>query len=1336
METFMKRMGRMGLLLTPFGILIVFSLILIFFVKPKLIQYAETQIPELNASQDFVDISVKNLDLSFLKLQINADNLGIHFKKTLNDFAPLNIGRLKLQLDPFKLLVGQISISKIQIDQLAWQYENNFKLQNQSASEDLPLEELFKVLPQIPVDQVLITDSNLIFKEPHQSISLTFKISQLALFNQKKSLRLSLKRLYIIPNDVSQSNVISELNLETVLKNTKGGARLDIANFNIKSLDSTFTVGGNLNNFKKILTVPEGNLKIDSEIHFADVRNFGLSLFPQKTRWPAITGFMKTSGEISFKSFSDLNGQLDIQTKQVNIDHFKLGQAQVKAEIKKNQIFINQIEVEHPSGVASLKEIEIEQKAPYNFKAQMNVGKFDLQKLFLSIGINDIPAGLQANGLANCSGAIDPSIAIECSVETNITDAWVKPAVRDTFHIVKIKSASVKGQVSLNTEGFRYKARLKVGQSEGTSDGQVLFAEGFKLNYETQKLSFDDVESLADLNFKGDLKIKGSTSGDKHHGLIDATLIFSNAEIDHFKLGQLESILKYEKGQLHLTKVVGSLGRSKYQGSMLFDFLKTNLSGEINSDLLYGNDAFSAFKEKFAIPFDLNGVGQASIKLSGPFDFWKLKYALKASLRQGQIADEGFEQLKFNLNATGEAVHFEQVSLHKNRSQIILEGDILTNQKQPLFALKLKAQPLYLEESDHFMRFAPGLTGQTWIDGQIKGDLQNPELAFNFTAKQINFENNDYQGSQGQIVVNKQNFKFNGQLFGRQIQSDIVWPWDKKDSYSIRLQIRDLNPLILLPMISLPQPSAEFYSRLNADVDLKSNTRDLESAEGFIKINDFILQRGALFLKLAKSSTMTFKQGLKQMDDIDLKSEANRLLLHLLSAKADETKLIVDGDLQLRQFQFLVPFAQSISGRFQIDSQVIFKNNSFELFGDGELTDGLVNLKGFPQAIENINTPIEFSKSKVILSDITAQLGQSDLAGHGQIDIKGHRQINVNLQASADNIELTFPEQITSAGKADLVFFGNWLPYTLKINYKVSRGLVEKDFGQDSNQNKTTLKASPYLPPQQIELQIPSLLLDVNIDMSHGIIIKNRILEGEAMGHLQINGTPENPSIAGQIDIKPGSKLIFKDKPFDIQTATIKFPGGPEINPDIYMTANSRVSDYDINLLVQGVPSKNLTIKPTSQPPLSESDIFSLLALGLTSSKLDQNLSSETQQQQTGLEIIATSVNQSQINKKFQEKFGLTVQLAPSVDSTKNIAVPKVVVSRKIQKNVNASYSRPLTGDTQNQEWKLQYLFNPNKSLILNYQNIESDKQDQLRNNTSNETGILGLDFEYKKEFK
>ena len=116
--------------------------------------------------------------------------------------------------------------------------------------------------------------------------------------------------------------------------------------------------------------------------------------------------------------------------------------------------------------------------------------------------------------------------------------------------------------------------------------------------------------------------------------------------------------------------------------------------------------------------------------------------------------------------------------------------------------------------------------------------------------------------------------------------------------------------------------------------------------------------------------------------------------------------------------------------------------------------------------------------------------------------------------------------------------------------------------------------------------------------------------------------------------------------------------------------------------------------------------------------------------------MLAAISNQSQLNKKIQEKFGLTLQLAPSVDSTKNIAVPKVVVSKKISNKINASYSKPFTGNDQNQELKVQYLYDKNVSLLFNYQNKDSVQQDQINNINNNSKSILGLDLEYRDEFK
>jgi translocation and assembly module TamB len=1076
-----------------------------------------------------------------------------------------------------------------------------------------------------------------------------------------------------------------------------------------------------------------GSAEFSSQLNLDDVRNIALMLFPQKNRLPSISGKIETTGRIDIKSIDNISGNIDLNTTQVALDHFKLGQAAVKATISKNQVLINEISLEHAAGQAQLKNIKIEQKSPYQFSSRIDFKNFELQKLFQSIGLTEIPAGVTATGGATCEGLLSPKPFVNCTVDTQFSDVWVKSDLKDPMYIVKLKQGQVRGEVKIDSEQVKYHANINLGtESSGTSNGEIGFTTGFNINYESNHLNFSDVETLAGLDFKGIIKIIGNTSGDSSHGLINATVSASNAEIEKFRLGNFSTVLAYKDSQLNFSNLVGVIGKSDLNGQLNFNFKDSSLAANIESKNIQGEDILFILNQKFSLPFELNGQGSTSVQVQGPFDFWKLKYTLDAELKQGSIAGERFESLKTNLSSNGTKIDFKDVRLKKLKSNLFLEGAILTDSPEPQFDLKLKLNPLQLEESDYVLRYAPSIAGTGYSDGTITGPISAPNLTTNLTLKQVTYEKIEYPNSQGRLQINNKTFSFNGQFFGRQIQTDVVWPWSEREPFYAKVLVQDLNPLFLLPLVSLPQPGTDFYSRLNAEVDLSGRNRILSQADGFIKISDLLIQRGNQSLKLTKPTSLLFKSGLKQMEEFVLAGEDSHLKLRMDNNSSSRVKLNVDADLQLRLFHFLVPFAQSLSGNLLVNGQFIFKDTGFELLGEGEISDGLIGLKGFPQPIQKIHAPIEFSKSKIILSDIIGQLGTSDVTGYGQVEVLGSNNIAVQLRAIADNVQLEFPTKVMTQGKANVLFSGNWLPYNLKVDYKVNQGLVENNFEPDPKQSMS-LKASSFLPPQQAQLLSPSLALDINVDLTNGILIRNKLLEGEAKGNLQVQGTPEQPILIGKINIEPGSKLIFKDKPFEIQSAAIQFQGTKEINPDIYISAASRVSDYDISLLVQGL-AKSLSITPTSQPPLSQNDIFTLLALGVTNQ--NQNLSSDTQQRQTGLEVLAAISNQSQLNKKIQEKLGLTLQLAPSVDSTKNIAVPKVVVSKKINKKINASYSKPFTGNDQNQEVKLQYLYDNNISFQLNYQNVDTNEQDQITNTNNTNKSILGLDLEYRDEFK
>lgn len=1322
------KLKRLIVIATPFAIFLAVALTWLLILKPMAIQLIVSEMPRVNTIQDVVTVEVGKIDISLIRLQLQAEDVRLTFRDPKSPVAPLQIRYASAQLDLFDLLVGQLSIAKVSLDGFSAQ------IQLESSKDDsppprIPIEKIFSITKQVPIDHLIVSNSDITLQQNH-GFKTRLNIEKLTASNLENALYLKIQSLKAVAQTSEENSLETQLTLEGVMT----PEQISLKYLNVGLASTHLKIQGSLKNYSDLLTRPDGTVELDGQINLQDMRSAFLVLFPQKKRIPSVSGEINLKGQLSLNGLQNINGEVNVKTTQVVLDHFKLGQADLKTSISKNQLLINEINLEHPAGHVKLSNIKIEQKSPYHFNSKVEVNTIDAQKLFTALNLGEIPVSALITGTANCEGLIEPNPLVNCAIQATTQDTWVKSHLKDDKYIVKFKQARVNGEAQFTTEKFSFSTSVELGQSStGNVSGEVIFTQGFNFKYETPHLDFADIDTLAGMELKGTAKIIGTTRGDSDHGLIDGQLSITNGELDKFRVGTFSTAMSYKDAGLHFTDFTGVAGRSNLKGQMHFNFDKSTVQGEMKSDDFRAEDLMNILNLKFNLPFELTGLGRMSAQFEGPLDFWKLRYNVDALFKNGSVAGERFDSLQAQLVADGSQINFKNVNLKKLKSNVIVDGVIDTRAKEPVFNLHVKASPLQLEEADHIVQYAPSIAGSGFADGTVTGTIELPELALNLTLKQVSYDKVEYPNSQGVLKINKKYLDYNGQFFGRQIQTDIRWPWDESDSFSAKILVQDLNPLFLLPLVSIPQPSSDYDSRLSAEIDLYSKTRSLAKAEGFVKLTDFVLLRGNQSLKLSQPSRLIFKSGLSSMEPIKLAGGDSYVTVQMDKATTNRIKLDIAGDIQLKLLHFFAPFAQNLSGELSVSSQLVIKDGSFELLGEGELTDGLVSLKGLPQPIENINTPIEFSRSKIILGDITGKFGTSDVSGVGYIDLQGSQGVAINLRAIADNVQLTFPTQVYTEGKATILFAGNGLPYNLKIDYKVNHGLVENNFEPDPKQSQT-LKASAFLPPQQQLLLKPSMTLDVNVDLTNGILIKNKLLEGEAKGFLQVQGTPELPIIIGKITVEPGSKLIFKDKPFEIQNAVVQFQGTREINPDIYISASSRVSDYDINLLVQGL-AKNLTITPTSQPPLSQNDIFTLLALGVTNQGT-QNLSSETQQKQTGLEVLAVISNQSQLNKRIQEKLGLTVQLAPEVDSTKNIAVPKVVVSKQISKKVNASYAKPFTGNDQNQEVKLQYLYNSNVSLQLNYQNKDAALQEQITNSPTVNKSIFGLDLEFRDEFK
>ena len=1323
------------ILLPPLLVILIISLTWNYAGHDWVKKVALSEIQKFNAGQKSVEINLEDLEISLLKLQAQVDGININFKSELSYLPSVNVRHAKLQLDIFNLVIGRISASYVLIAGADYMIDEKAYAQFfQGPSHGPPkidLAPVFEYLPQIPVKNVFFVDLNAELKIPS---STELPISQLKVHfpkfritNQSSALSVDGKDLLItaISRQNESASLFTDLRLQIDEQSLKSSQI--VIHKNKSAID--FRLASS--DIKNLLITPKTSTNLNARIQLEDLKDF-LHVFRTSTdRLPHISGTLQIQSQVQSSSQTSNRGEISVQYQNIILDNFKFGSGQIESQVFNNNLRFDQVRIEHPSGIVKLKNINLENQKPFNFTADIDLEDFKLQNLFNSLNLKNIPASLDAEVKANCRGQVT-NFSASCAGQIKAQNIKVDAGSNDSINIVKVAQLTADVSSYFTSEIFSFDSTVTLQKSKFKASGEVYFDKGFDFKCSSNGLDFSEIENIANLGLKGIVTGTLNTSGDSDYGIIESDLKVKNTEIDKFFLGDTEGHLSYRAGLLTLNPFKGIINNSNYNGGLTINLGKSLINGAFDIPSLYVTDALTIIEEKWHLPIQATGRGEAHVKFNGPLDFWAMNLDLKSKFKNGTLYDENYTQLIANIISDGKRMRFDDVRIHKPSGYLIVSNAIETDHKnkQPFFNLKLSSKGLKIEDVDHITQFYPSLTGNLQVGGEVTGYVDHirmlPKLQFSETRLNSQLLPSSYLETE----LNKDFFSGHGQLLGRQLQAQFKLPFSENEPYQVKAEIQNFQTLLVLPFLGIPANNLETESTMTGSVNLTSQNKSLNSLTGTININEFSLSRGDLHLKLDQKVLMQFKNSGFEMGTATLSGSDQNLALQY-----KQDKLQIVGRLNLRPLQFLAPFTETMSGILEISTTMNLKDKGLSLNGEGLISNASVTSKGFPYPIKDIYAYFDLNGSKILFSEITATLNQANVFGHGLVDVQGAKNVKVSLEAETEELDIEFPSKIKTNGIAKILFSGNWLPYTLKVNYDVSGGLLTKEFTEGSENASFVVPPNIFLPETYLNKEKTSLLLNANVNFKRGIVVKNSLMEGLALGSITAKGPLDSFTLGGSIEIQPGSKLIFKDKPFEVRRGHVEFTDSKEINPALNINAFGKVSDYDITLDILGT-GKNPQITATSQPFLAEKDIFSLLALGYTESQTNQTLSSEAQQTQTGLEVLSVIGNQSELSKKIQSRLGLNVQLAPSVDSTRNVAVPKVIVTKEINKKVQTSFSRTLTGDQQNNEVKLQWLFRPDTSVILNYQNQPRLQDDNIIYKEQNDIGVGDVGIEYKKEFK
>lgn len=1300
-----------------------------YLINPRLEAFVLSQLSELS-QQTPVSVSANRFHFSLLRPSITLEGIIVTSRDELTSvFETVDIGSAKLLLDIFQLVSGKVMFSALVVETPQTEINIDSFLSSKEPPKKLPLDKLFEVLEMVPLRRLVVQNISLSVIAPKNGLSLSLLNSDLSIaLGQALNLRANIPALEINHQKYAaiQGAVDAQLTLtQESLKINQLSTRLN---------SSELSINGELNNFANVAIAPKGLLNISGTIELDEIYNEIKRLQPQ-LQFPAVKGEFKFSSKTRFNGLKRFGSTAEIKTRSIHIGDIAIGDATLQGQIDENRLSLSEMKVDHPSGSALLNNASLTFNENFEFQSQVRVLKMDLKELFNSLQLEEIPVGAQIKGLVPCTGQIRPEFRLDCqNVSLEAQDLWVHNSSRPkAFSIVNLDSMAASGKVTVTTKAVEYDAKIQVRDDTGESKGKIDFDKGFEISYKTERLQMKNIRNLVGLKFEGSAAIEGSTEGGTQAATFTMSLNGREFVFEDYGLGNLITNLSYKSGTLYFNDIAGAINRSQYLGNLEVDLNQDTLAGQFSVPTVDLKDIQYVFQRHLEIPLATSGLGSARFQVEGPLNFWRLNYRLESLFKSVEIGNEIFEELHANVHAINGNITTDKVLLKKSQSTLVVDGTISQNQEMNLFA---DGKNWRLEESNNISKINSHLTGNLNFSAELTRQVTQPHIHLKGAVTDTYFEENEIPNSNFIVDITRQNIGGKLSLFGNKVYGQFAVPLvytEKNNPLKIELYAQDWSYSTLLGLVGGNSLAAEYESNLTASVELLSEQGQLFKSSGVVKITDARLQRGPLHIQNKQPIEVHIKNGFIENTHLVFAGAQNAVEIRGSQFSADNLNVQVNATVDLRLLQIFFPFLDDLGGRTRLATTVSGSLFKPQILGNLTTRNAFLKIKGFPHPLERLSTDVSFSQSRVLINSIRSQVAGGSLLGDGTIAIEGVKNLPTEIKLNLSNVTLNVPDKVRTSGDAALTLSGKWFPFTLKGAYEIRNGLVEMDFTQAST-GVAGVRQNFYLPKVLKESRFEAITLDLSLELQRPLEVRNDLIKGAVAGRLRVKGPPENAVLLGRITTENKAKLIFKDKIFEVLNGVIEFDDPNEINPRLYISANSRINEYDINLIAQG-PSKNPQIILTSVPPLLEQDIISLIALGITTTPTDQSIRTEDDSSARLSAEIGGAVLAKPINQTLESVTGFNFQVTSRYDSMRNISVPKITLSRSLSEKVKVSGSRPVR-DSQSYDLRLEYLFNSNWTGVGSFESRGAEEYTNLQSIQPQSQSIFGIDLEFRREFK
>ena len=616
-------------------------------------------------------------------------------------------------------------------------------------------------------------------------------------------------------------------------------------------------------------------------------------------------------------------------------------------------------------------------------------------------------------------------------------------------------------------------------------------------------------------------------------------------------------------------------------------------------------------------------------------------------------------------------------------------------------------------------------------------------------------------------------YRLDGQLLGGQIELNGVRFSRQRDTHvkgNVAFHRLDVGSLLELLPANM-RPEQRTVGAFSAGVELEdAPLKALGRASARLTLRELTLKQGdANLFAVPNGGPVVLRNGHVDIPGVSVQSSLGKGITATLELSGTldhlESKPVIHSTVKLQPLS-LEPLAQVVSGVNRLSGQL-----GAELVVDGPLAKpnlrGFVNVDHGEAELKNFDLPITDIAMRLGLSDneLRIERGHAKI-GSGAVEVKGGAALSgfelgmLRLVVQARGLALPERLGVQGLGDADLEVLVDPSSPTFRPRVKGQIRFDGLEYTRPIAMTADVAQLAQRGKRSHVESYDPSddlVDFDLLLYSHRPLRIHNSLIEAEMeidKEGLQLLGTNQRFGLRGNVRAVPGGRISLRQSVFEIREGFIRFDDPTRVAPRVDVKATTEYRRYSSQASAQSAPSASsgasagaasgggaggqwritmhahgdadqLRIDLTSNPALSQDDIFLLLTVGVTRAELDQAQSTSVGSS-VALETLGTL---SGADRAVTETIPLIddFRFGSAYSARTGRTEPTVTIGKRLADKIRASVTSGLA-ESREVRSNVELRLGPQLSIEGSYDNVNDISSSQL--------GNLGADVRWRIEFR